>query len=288
MNTLSFSLIQFPIHGEQSYDSFWAKHLQFFDFELKRSEKPQLIIFPELVALDLVDFSKEIEPQWKTIATEIHPRYLQDLKFWSRQHGIDVLSGSLPALDPKTGRYFNQCSLIKDGALLKSQNKVYLTPEEKTWNWASGLGVEAFDYRGIKTAILICHDSEFSDLSVGLAEQKPELLLVPSMTHDIYGIHRVRWCSQARSVEHHCYSLVTGTVESENQKQEYAGQAAVITPQNSFHTSDVLLGPYNQRASIFGSLNFERLRQSRSFPESIYPARDYLARRGVLAPTRGR
>lgn len=278
MTHLRFSLVQFPIHGAQTFDQFWSKHIDFLQAELHRPQPPQLIIFPELIALDLVDPNKDLETQWKTMASETHPLYLEKLSCWSRQHRIDILSGSLPAKDPKSGRYFNQCSLIQEGAILKSQNKVYLTPDEKSWNWAAGDKVDAFTYRGITTAILICHDSEFSDLSFRLASQKPELLLVPSMTHDIFGVHRVRWCSQARSVEHHCYSLVTGTVETPAQTKEYAGQAAVITPQNSFHTPEVIMGPYNISSSLYAELDFEKLRQSRSFPESIYPARDYLTR----------
>jgi predicted amidohydrolase len=275
IESVKIALVQYPIDTQNSFDFFLAKHEAIL--KSLTAQKIDLIVFPELVALDLVDFNKDLPTQWKKISSEDHPRYIDFFKSYTKKTGIAVLTGSLPAIE--NGKIHNQCRFIDHGETVSIQNKVFLTPDEKAWNWSGGTSARAFQWRGIQTAILICHDAEFPTLSNQLATENIELLLVPSMTHDDFGVNRVRWCSMARSVEHHCYTLVTGTTENATKAREYCGQAAVITPQNSLHTTEILLGRYNQPDILITELDLRKLRQGRTQKDFIYPVRDQNERR---------
>jgi len=275
MAKLKFGLIQFPIQEKQSYEAFLAKNLAYL--ERAKDLGLDMLIFPELTALDMIDFKSDLAPQWKWLIGEIAPRYFEWFLQKSKEYNFTILTGSSPLKTEKG--IINRCTLIERGQLLLNQDKIYLTPEEENvWKWQNSPLVQVFNYKGVKTCILICHDSEFPELSQTLSAEKIELLLVPSMTSNIYGLNRVRWCSQARAIEHHCYALVTGTVEAESSRGEYVGQAAFITPQNLHFSHQIQTGAFNVDDLLVCELDFEKLRLSRSQIELIYPVRDQLRR----------
>lgn len=276
-NSVKVGLVQYPIDTKNSFEKFLSKHEQIL-LSLK-DKNLDLLVFPELVALDLVDFEKSLPMQWQKISSEDHPRYIEFFKSYTQKTGTAVLTGSMPAIE--NGKIYNQCRLIHRGETVSIQNKVFLTPDEKEWKWNGGSQASCFQWQGIRCAILICHDAEFPILSHSLAAQEVELLLVPSMTHDDFGINRVRWCSMARSVEHHCYTLVTGTTVNATKTREYCGQAAVITPQNSLHTTQVLFGKYNEPDILITELDIGKLRKGRTEKDFIYPVRDQNQRKSL-------
>ena len=279
---LKLGLIQYPIQEKQSEERLLQKHRVFFA-DAKKA-RVDLLLFPELVCLDLVDFTLPLAPQWDRLSEFHNEIYLPQMKLLSEEFQMDVLTGSFP--DRRDDKIFNTCWLIEKNQPLLRVDKAFVTPEEHhEYQWSSGQNLQAFEYRGIKTVILICHDSEFPQCSNLIAKYQPELLIIPSMTTDQWGLNRVRWSTQARCVEHQCYAVITATVETESTRNEYTGQAAMICPQNPIFATDPVVGAWNKSDLLVVELSLEKLHQSRQDNRQVYPVRDQLNRKQALTLT---
>ncbi len=272
-------LVQFPVAEKQTEEVFFAKARSYI--EEAKSQNLDMLIFPELASLDVVDFDAPLEPQWEVVSTSFAQKYFSFFQEISKEVPFTILAGTTP-LKTAAG-IVNQGKIYHQGVEILTQDKMYMTPEEDcVWKWTSTSDIHVFNWQGIRTAMLICHDSEFPDISQKLLEAEIEMLLVPSMTTDVPGLNRVRWCSMARSVEHHMYTLVTGTTDAYEGQGAYVGQAAFITPQNPFYPTEPQLGPYNKGALVTYELDFELLRKTRSERSLVNPRRDTQIRRFEL------
>lgn len=275
MSSLKISLVQYPTDNFISFDQFIEKHDAWI--EKAAAEKPDLLIFPELASLDLVDFKSPLDHQWETIGTGLAEKYFSYIKSQAQKRGFWILGSSFPV--KKFDGFYNVAPLYSPQGFEVLQDKIFLTPEEKNeWRWHSGHELHTFYFKGAKTCILICHDSEFPVISQKLSEIQPEILLVPSMTGDQAGVHRVRWCSQSRAIEHHCFAVVTGITDEGPGTREYVGQAALCTPQNPYFPTEVALGPLNKEALISYTLDMDLLKKTRADRDLVFPTRDQLAR----------
>ena len=61
--------------------------------------------------------------------------------------------------------------------------------------------IKLFKTEDFSFVILICHDSEFPQLSTKLLELKPQVIFVPSQTDGEFGRERVRATSRARAID---------------------------------------------------------------------------------------
>lgn len=272
-------LVQFPVEEGRSEEDFYKK----CDFYFSEAKKQSLdmLIFPELTCLDIVDFEADLDNQWRYLAESFSIKYFEYIQNFSKTADFSILAGSTPIME--NGRILNRTALYDRGQKLAVQDKVYMTPEEELiWNWTSATKLNVFNWKGLRTTILICHDSEFADISSLLVGADVELFIIPSMTADIWGLNRVRWCGKARAIEHHSYVLITGTVDAKQNQGSYVGQAAFVTPQNPSYPSEIALGPFNQEALVVYMLDIELLRKSRGERKLVNPRRDSRARTADL------
>lgn len=277
---VKIGMVQFPVEEGRSEKEFYQK----CDFYFAEAQKQavDMLVFPELACLDIVDFKADLPKQWQYLTETFTPKYFEYIRKRSQDVNLTVLAGSAPILE--NGKTLNRAILFESGNTLVVQDKVYMTPEEElVWKWTSTAKLNVFEWKGIKTTILICHDSEFSDISHLISKEDIELFIVPSMTSDIWGMNRVRWCSKARAIEHHSYVLVTGTVDAKAGQGSYTGQAAFVTPQNLHFPSEIALGPFNQEALVNFELDLNLLRKSRSERHLVNPRRDLKARTELLS-----
>jgi len=276
---VKIGMVQFPIEEGRSEKEFYQKCN--FYFSEAQKQAVDMLVFPELACLDIVDFKADLPKQWQYLTETFTPQYFDYIRKRSQEVNLTVLTGSAPILE--NGKTLNRAILFENGEPLVVQDKVYMTPEEElVWKWTSTAKLNVFEWKGIKSTILICHDSEFADISHTLSSNDVELFIVPSMTSDIWGLNRVRWCSKARAVEHHSYVLITGTVDSKKDQNSYVGQAALVTPQNPNFPPDIALGPFNIAALVAFEIDMELLRKSRSERTLVNPRRDLQARKDSL------
>lgn len=167
-----------------------------------------IVLLPEYTWAGLEPHLKEsggLRGVAETFWQGLMPGLLQRL---SRPDKLVVL-GTAPFVDPASQAMLNRSPIIAGGRLL-TQDKLYLTPWEKSFHRGSELRV--FEFLGLRIAIVICLDIEVPELSVLLRGQGVDLILVPSATETLMGCERVTRCASARAVELGCAVMVSPLV----------------------------------------------------------------------------
>lgn len=279
--TLKLALVQYPFQAGRPVSGPNGL-LEFVENAVVQAQTggASLVVLPELLTMESLNTNPAASnKKIREFANDFTPEYFSTIRKLSQKYNISILSGSSPRLvkteNGKAENVVNTSLLAFPDGKEVSQDKLYLTPDETGYKWQEGQELKVFQAPWGKTVILICYDSEFPEISQLLVKEKPELILVPSMTADIYGFNRVRWSAQARAVEHFAYIAHTGTVSSGAVIDGWSnyGRASILTPQYKDFPGVLIEGPENAPALIFGTLNFETLRRVRK-RAGLYPARD--------------
>ena len=161
------------------------------DFIQKGSE---IILYPELFLMGLSKYFEGNDIQ--NVARYTSEKLLPELHKLLKDKNIFLVLGSGPR--EVNGNFFNSCPVYFENKW-HFQDKLFLTPWET--DFVSGHDLSIFTFKGLRTAVVVCFDSEQPDLAMKLKESEIHLLLVPSATTNENGSHRVNRCSSARSVE---------------------------------------------------------------------------------------
>ncbi len=265
---LRVAAVQYPIEGNQSVERILAKMERYVKQAIE--EESTCVVFPELITLDAWRIDEveshaiptpEEAAETLRIATEISPGFLSQATKLAVKYDIDILAGSTPQL--REGCIFNTATLIfRDGRQF-SQDKLYPTHWERLVGIQPGSELRTVAAPWGTAAILTCYDIEFPDVSSLLTANPPEVIFVPSMTESESGLERVRWCAQARAVEHHAFVVVSGTVGKPSASWEHFGQAAVIAPRDKLFGGQPVVGLRDMPFVLCESLDLNRLRTSR-------------------------
>lgn len=258
----------------------------------------KLVVFPELFTADLLPGGRNSDPskpmnlgeevrEWNRIIDEEVPALFEEWRAMANAHpGVAVLFGSTPRRLPDGGVVNSALFALGDGRVV-IQDKLFLTPcEDREWKWRDGQELQVIDAPWGRTVVLICHDIEVPYLSSLLLKVQPDLVISPSCTGSIHGLRRVRFCSQARAVEHHTWVLQTSTIQPPRgaggvatvNMNEHTGQAAIIPPSESLYEEFRKEGDLNESMVLYGEVDFRRMRKVRGLP-IVFPARDERARR---------
>lgn len=283
MDEVRIAAVQYEIQGNQTVEQLIAR-LEAAVVE-GVAAKANCIVFPELITFDTwrvdeieshsVPSQQEIR-ETRRIASEITPTFLSSMAQLAEKYQVDILAGTTPRIEGST--IFNSAHLFfRDGRSFR-QDKLYPTHWELKAGISPGTELATCDTRWGKCAILTCYDVEFPDVSSLLVSEHPEIIFVPSMTESESGLQRVRWCAQARSVEHHAFVIVAGTVGSPSQSWKHFGQAAFLAPRDSRFVENPVTGHAGQAMVLTHSLNLQTLRESRQSTE-FNPSADITSRK---------
>jgi predicted amidohydrolase len=216
----------------------------------------------------------------KVVAKESTPKIFAAVKAMAQKNKIAVLGGTFPNYAGREIR--NTAVLALANGQVHLQEKLFLTPDEKIWDWASGQELKVIEAPWGRTVILICYDSEFAILSQKLSSLAPELILVPSMTDTVEGFRRVRWSSQARAIEHRAFVAHVGTLGEADPTWPNYGQASVLSPSEKAFPGVLAEGEPNSTKIVYAELDFNKLRETRH-KVGIYSACEEKARRRPIS-----
>lgn len=282
VDRLRVAAVQFPLGERGNQQDFLAK-VERFIIEAKENGA-ELVVFPELITTELVDWHARNESspqQMQRIAREFSPRYERWLQQQAQSRGIAILGGTTPRI-VEGERVVNTAILAMPDGKVHLQDKIFLTPEEKVWNWKPGSTLKVIDSPWGKTSMLICFDCEFPAISNMISKFKPELLLVPSWTSSMAGLNRVDWSARGQAVGQYAFVVKTGTVAGENATEPHFGQASIITPQETGWPTQTIEGTLNRPAIIYGDLDLAQLRRKKA-DSGFYPGKEQLERREPIA-----
>ncbi|GAB5390136.1 MAG: hypothetical protein Alpg2KO_31040 [Alphaproteobacteria bacterium] len=183
-----------------------------------------------------VDLPVTEQPQWFSSQTD---SMLSGLRKIAMRHDLLLVAGSWPVHDNSAtmpgaaSPLVNRCHLIFPDGSLQSQDKLCLTPCEKDptgWMMSPGKQLSVFRYKGFRLIVNICLDVELPALATRVSALEPDLLLVPAMTIQPSGYHRVFSCAKARAIELGCAVAVTGLCGGITPEDSYCSGAAVYLP----------------------------------------------------------
>lgn len=184
---------------------------------------------------------------------------LPEIELLVTRHRIGLVAGTMPVAAAR-GRDLGNVNRAwvllpeADGTLRRlHHDKLVPTPAERAsgdWPIRLGARVAPFEYRGARLAVLICLDVEMPAVATKLQDQKLDLLIVPSMTAQLSGYHRVFDCAKARAIELFSAVAAVGAIGEMAQGQGgncsgaalflpcemhlgATGRAAVIPPQSA-------------------------------------------------------
>lgn len=259
--------VQYLMRPVASLEEFEAQCTFFID--AVSDYKSDFVVFPELFTTQMLSFLKPQERPQEAARelARITPRYLECFTRMAIRFNVNIVAGSQFVLEGE--KLYNVAYLFHRDGGIDQQYKIHTTPAERRWWGVSpGSGLEVFDTDRGKVAILICYDVEFPELARLAAAKGAQILFVPFNTNDRDGYLRIRTCAQARCIENHVYTVISGCTGNlpfvENADVHYA-QSGIFTPQDVPFAREGVAAecPPNIETLVVRDVDIEQLRRHR-------------------------
>ncbi len=241
-SVVRLGLVQWQMRTTSSFESL-VEQMEFF-VDAVSGYQSDFIVFPEFFHAPLMaSYNHMSEPDAIRKLAEYSVPIRDKFVDFAISYNVNIISGSLPLFED--GRLYNVAYLCRRDGTWDIQYKIHITPNEIiTWGLSGGNKLSVFESDSGKIGILICYDVEFPELARLMAEEEVEILFVPFLTDTQNGYNRIRYCSQARAIEHECYVAIAGCVGNlpkvSNMDIQYA-QSAVFSPSDfAFSTNAVV------------------------------------------------
>jgi predicted amidohydrolase len=244
METLSAALwaTNLEVPGSSLQD--WAAFLDARMQELQAAGF-RLLVLPEVACAQWlsfapVDLALSEQVAWLASMTDEALRLVRPL---AARHGVALLPGTMPyriaGSSAQATRYVNRAWLFLPDGREFTQDKLCLTPSEQNpegWNLSPGSQVNVIEWEGLRLAIVICLDVEFTSLWARLGKLDLDLVIVPAKTDMVSGYNRVFGCAFARATELQTVVCAVGAIGSPMgiaSLDTVMGGAAVFVPCDS-------------------------------------------------------
>lgn len=225
-----------------------------------------VILYPELFLMGLTKYfdGNEIE----SVASYVHQELLPGLTF---SRDVMVVLGSGPRFS--NGRCFNSAPVWVNQKW-HFQDKLFLTPWET--DFTPGFESNIFSFKGLKTAVVICYDSEQPDLAMKLKEEGIDLMLVPSATTNLNGSSRVNRCSSGRAIELGAVVVtapLVGNSKCELVDHNEGRQGFFLPAQDDVNVPQETFSAYSTKKSVIGTydIDVEMLRKVKAKTSETKP-----------------
>lgn len=280
--------LQYYIRPVQTFDQFHDQVAALV--ETAADYDCHLMMFPEYFTVQLLTLGNVKRPmreQIRDLAAQL-PRFVEMMSGLAKKNHIYVVAGTIPVVDPKTDKVYNDSYIFSPSGEFGVQGKIHMTRfESEDWKISPTTRLRTFETNFGKVAIAICYDVEFPEIARAAARAGVHILLVPSCTDDRQGMLRVRYCAQARAIENQLYVITSHTVGSIPAVPAVSlnyGQAAILTPSDFPFSRDGILaeGNINTEMMVIGELNLSTIQDSRS-SGTVLPLHDSRNTAEILA-----
>jgi predicted amidohydrolase len=164
-----------------------------------------LLVMPEFACAQWLSFAPvglapDRQVPW---LAEIAEHALAALRSLPARYGVALLPGTLPFAISDGGDgapgHLNRAWLLLPDGQVHHQDKLALTPSERNpagWLLTPGTQVNVVPWLGLRVAIVVCLDVEFTALFARLARLGLDLILVPAKVDLLSGYYRVLGCAR--------------------------------------------------------------------------------------------
>lgn len=183
-----------------------------------------LLVLPEFACAQWLSFAPVGLPLDRQVPwlAEVAEEALPALRALPARYGVALLPGTIPVAHRPTrggggdapGHVNRAWLLLPDGRAF-TQDKIALTPSEQNpagWLLTPGTRINVIPWNGLRVAIVVCLDIEFTALIGRLAKLDLDLILVPAKTDMLSGYYRVFGCAKARAIELQTVVAAVGAV----------------------------------------------------------------------------
>jgi predicted amidohydrolase len=219
----------------------------------------EMLVMPEYACMAWLahkprdcDSSREI--QWMgEQALRVEPK----VKEMAVARKIAILPGTWPA--ENRGRWVNRAQLMLPDGRSLVQDKLHPIPTERDpegWMVEPGIDFTTITWRGLRIAIMICHDIQSATLAKKASFIGIDLVICPSMTEHEKGLmgHKAIFAAAKTHAEKYKRSVVTvgaiGTQQLLDREEPNVGGAAVYKWRNVVAS----LGPSSNSQSPTGPM----------------------------------
>ena len=181
----------------------------------------QLLVLPEFACAQWLSFAPADLPMTQQVPwlASMSGEAVAALRPLPARYGVALLPGTMPFAEAGhqegAPRYLNRAWLLLPDGSAFTQDKLCLTPSEQDpagWLLSSGATVSVITWQGLRIAIVVCLDVEFTSLWARLAKLDLDLVLVPAKTDMLSGYYRVFGCAKARAIELQTIVCAVGAV----------------------------------------------------------------------------
>ncbi|MED7818874.1 MULTISPECIES: nitrilase-related carbon-nitrogen hydrolase [unclassified Francisella] len=257
--TVNVAAVQMLIK-QQSFEQF-ATNIEQMTKEAK-NQGAEIVVFPEDDSVNLIN-----DLPWnKQSIVELSSYYSKTknlISKLSKKFNIVLVGGTIAKDD--NGKISNTVIIGLPNGQIIENDKVYLTPEERNVGYTKfGKDILVLNYKGVKIAILICYTSEFPNISQELSKIKPDIIIVPSYTNDLYGLNRVHTAVKMLSIQNFAYGMVVGMASGfdrqHTQGVDGVSQILFTSPQNkAFALNYLKKGNFNKEDIVIEKLDISKL-----------------------------
>ncbi|MCF7701713.1 nitrilase-related carbon-nitrogen hydrolase [Loktanella sp. M215] len=200
-----------------------------------------MLVLPEFSCAQWLSFAPIDLPPENIMAwlAECGTVALDAIAVMAARHGVTILPGTIPfPAAPVDGQpaFLNRAWLMTPDGSRHPQDKLSLTPLEE--HGAGGITIRGdtinvIDWNGLRVAMIICLDTEFTHLWSRLGQLDLDLIIIPAKTDMITGYNRVFGCARSRAIELQTVICVLGAVGvpfGQAATDTGVGGASVFTP----------------------------------------------------------
>lgn len=254
---------RYPLEIFASYDQAYEK----LKINCMNAKDADVILFPEYAGLEWVwGYKKSFYENVHHFQKHGLAAYKDALLELACICNITIIGGSVPVYDD--GYYFNRCYIAHPTRKLLWQNKVNLTPSEKSLGWLNGGDtIKIFQSDFGSFSVCICYDSEFPEIVSHAVFNGADVVLIPSYTDSEHGAYRVQIAARARAMENQCFAVTatcTGKVDCDEFDGSATGDPGIFTPIDSGFPIDGILEKSRESDIISANLDVSTMKRIRS------------------------
>lgn len=245
------TLTQAPITTEFLSLDLWAANLEHLTpdlatwlarVELRLAESATrgaaALVMPEYSCAQWLAFAPPDLPPLARLGwlAEVGVGALASMAALSAHYGVSLLPGTIPHLMKGGPRIANRAWFLTADGNAFHQDKLSLTPLEETGDDGATLrsdDVTVFPWLGLRVAMIICLDVEYTALWARLGQLDVDLVLVPAKTDRITGYNRVFGSARSRATELQtavCAVGAVGVLRGDPASDTGVGGAAAFLP----------------------------------------------------------
>lgn len=269
-DSVRVAVSRFKVEGGKNLKEFLGKINKDVEYAIKN--KAKYLLLPELISLDLFPVNPKNVPEEIARTAGFAEKIKDFLKARAKDNNLVIVGSTLYV--SQNGKTKNQAYAYSPKGLIGVQNKIYPTPWEIKHEISGGGEIKLFKTEDFSFVVLVCHDTEFPNVSMSLKDLRPEVIFVPYQTDTVQGRNRVVYTGRARAVEHMSYVVASGPTSIPGAKwHTYQGGAHLFRPQNKYFELGGVDRIDGAEPALF-SLDLSKLRKARSDKGQVYPARD--------------